>query len=234
MEQTEKVIQVTHILEREYKSPRHFNKRNPLNELLFIVLSLRTDERIYNKVYKAFKQKYPKWSQVYVDTVANIARSIYCGGLAMQKAERIKGVLSKIMQDFGGLSLKYIKSYDDEEMERYLVSLPGVGLKTARCIMMYSFEREVLPVDTHTYRISQRLGLVNISIPEHKVHKLMDRIIPRDLRYSYHVNCVAHGRAICKSISPNCDLCIINDFCDYHCESRREELIPVLPHRNIE
>lgn len=231
MELAEKVAQITRLLEREYKSPRHYNKRNPLNELLFILLSLRTDERVYNKVYRAFKHQYPKWFQVYEDTITNIAENIHSGGLALQKAERIKGALNKIMQDFGSLSLKYIKSYDDEEMEKYLISLPGVGLKTARCIMMYSFERDVLPVDTHTYRISQRLGFINGGVAEQRVHKLMDGIIPRELRYSYHVNCVAHGRAVCKSISPNCNLCVINSYCDYHCESRRDKLVPILPHR---
>jgi len=163
-----------------------------------------------------------------VDAVLNIAQSIHSGGLAVQKAERIKGALNKIMQDFGSLSLKYIKSYDDKKMEKYLVSLPGVGLKTARCIMMYSFERDVLPVDTHTYRISQRLGLVNRGISENKVHKLMDEIIPRELRYSYHVNCVSHGRAACRAISPNCSTCIVNSYCDYHCESGGDELEPIL------
>lgn len=222
MELTEKIAQITRLLEREYKSPRHYNKWNPLNELLFIVLSLRTDECVYNKVYRAFKHQYPKWFQVYEDTITNIAENIHSGGLALQKAERIKGALNKIMQDFGSLSLKYIKSYDDEEMERYLISLPGVGLKTARCIMMYSFRRMVLPVDTHTYRISHRLGLVGGGLTEYRVHKLLDQVIPPELRYSFHVNCVAHGRVLCKSICPNCNSCIINSCCDYYLQNKKD------------
>ena len=219
MEQNGKVRRVSDLLEREYKSPRHYNKRNPLNEFLFIILSLRTDERVYNKVYRAFKQRYPRWSQVYSDTTANIASNIYSGGLSLQKAQRIKSALRKLMQDFGDLSLKYIKSYHDEQMEKYLFTLPGVGLKTARCIMMYSFGREVLPVDTHTYRVSQRLGFVDGGLTEDKVHRVMDRIIPPSLRYSYHVNCVAHGRAVCKFNNPNCQLCIISSLCDYYAQN---------------
>ena len=231
MEQNGKVRGVTDLLEREYRSPRHYNKRNPLNEFLFIILSLRTDERVYNKVYRSFKHRYPRWSQVYSETTADIASNIYSGGLSLQKAERIESTLGKLMLDFGDLSLKYIRPYGNEQMEKYLLTLPGVGLKTARCIMMYSFGREVLPVDTHTYRVSQRLGFVEGELTEDKAHRGLDKIIPPSLRYSYHVNCVAHGRAVCKFNNPNCQLCIINSFCDYHVQNKKDNTLSILRKR---
>lgn len=225
MEQAEKVRRVVKLLEAEYNSPRHYNKRNPLNEFLFILLSLRTDERVYNNAYRKFKRKYRRWSDVYADTVENIAATIYRCGLARQKAERLKKALEKIMRDFGDLSLKYLKSYDNEQMEKYLLSLPGVGLKMARCIMMFSFAREVLPVDAHTYRISQRIGFLDGGLTESRVHKIMDGIMPKKFRYSYHVNCVAHGRLVCKAAKPNCGSCVVNELCVFKRQSLGRNMI---------
>jgi endonuclease III len=211
-----KVIRVVRLLEKEYHSPRHFNKKNPLNEYLFILLSLRTDERMYNKIYKEFKHKYPRWSYVYKDNVDNISTVLYSCGLAKQKARRLKKALKKIMHDFGFLSLKKIKKYSDDQMEQYLLSLPGIGLKSAKCMMLYSFDCKVLPIDTHTFRISNRLGFIKRRYAEAKNHKVLDKIIPPDLRYTYHVNCVAHGRTICKSVNPKCGFCIIEAYCTYN------------------
>jgi endonuclease III len=216
MNTNQKVLIINELLEDRYKSPRHHNKLNPLNELLFVMLSTRTSEALYNKTYKDFKMKYPCWIDVYKDSADNIASIIYPCGLSNQKAIRLKKILDKIMDDFGSLSLKYVKHYSGEELESYLSNLPGVGLKIARCIMMYSFGRDVLPVDTHTRRISQRLGFINVNKYEKMIHKILDETIPQHLRYSYHVNCVSHGRLVCKAINPNCTQCIIRKYCEYH------------------
>jgi len=212
---SEKVFAVTKLLEGEYKSPRHNNKYNPLDELLFILLSLRTDVKIYEVVYKEFKRAYTKWLDVLKGDVESIAKIINRAGLAHQKASRLKSALSKIFEDFGEPSLRKISSYNDEEMFRYLLTLPGVGIKTAKCIMLYSFGRKVLPVDTHTYRISHRLGLIKNNPSDMKAHVLLEEIVPPDLRYSYHVNCVAHGRRVCTADRARCSICILYKFCEY-------------------
>jgi endonuclease III len=215
MDLTAKVVKIAELLEGQHKSPKHFNKHNALNELLFIILSLRTDERIYLPLYKAFKNNYPRWSDVYRASEKEIANTIQKGGLGKQKARWIKRFLDEIKTRNGKLCLDYIKDLDDEAMEKYLTSLPGVGIKTAKCIMMYSFNRPVLPVDTHTYRISQRVGLIGKLRSEIKIHGILHNIVPIQIRYSYHVNCVAHGRSICKAIKPNCRNCVISSLCDY-------------------
>jgi endonuclease III len=218
MDLTRKALKITELLEEQHKSPRHHNKRNALNELLFIILSLRTDERIYLPLYKDFKNNYPKWSDVYQASQEEIANTIYKGGLAKQKARWIKEILYEIKK-YGEFSFNYINSFDDSSMEEYLTSLPGVGIKTARCVMMFSFNRLVLPVDTHTYRISRRVGLIGNLTSENKIHHILHDIVPAKIRYRYHVNCVAHGRSICKAIKPNCENCVINELCGYYSQT---------------
>jgi endonuclease III len=216
MSQYEKAVRVCDLLEQEYHSPRLYNKSDPMDELLFIILSLRTDERVYLRVYETFKDRYPHWADVYPDCEDNIAEALRGCGLEKQKAKHLKQTINKIMDDFGVIDLRGIEQLDDHEMERYLKSLPGVGLKTAKCIMMYSFGRKVLPIDTHTWRISERLGFINKNMTETMAYKTMDGLIEPDLRYGYHVNCVSHGRSICKAINPNCKMCQIKDYCKYY------------------
>ena len=177
------------------------------------MLSTRTSEKIYLKTYKNFKDKYPQWMHVFNTPISMLSNDLYPCGLSNQKATRLKGILEKIIADFGSLNLENLKSYNDDELENYLISLPGVGLKMARCIMLYSFDRASLPVDTHTRRISKRLGLIQGDENEKTVHTKLDQIIPSNLRFSYHVNCLCHGREVCKSRSPLCHVCNITKYC---------------------
>jgi endonuclease III len=202
-------------LEIEYHSPQHHNKSNPINELFFILLSLRTDEVVYLDVYRKFKQKYPLWSDVFIADIDEISSVIHSAGLARQKALRLKALLERINSDFSEFSLRKIKSYNDFELENYLLSLPGVGKKSARCVMMFSFNRKVLPVDTHTYRVSARLGLIEAGISFDLAHKQLDEMIGENDRYSFHVNCVSHGRSKCSDKKPRCEICTLRKYCRF-------------------
>ena len=95
------------------------------------------------------------------------------------------------------------------------MTLSGLGLKAARCIMLYSFRRDTLPVDTHTQRISERLGLIN-RVNSAQSHESLDKIIPADSRYVYHVGCVVHGRKICLHKKQDCKNCILSKYCKYY------------------
>lgn len=120
------------------------------------------------------------------------------------------------MLDFDKLLLSGLKVLSDNDMEAYLCSLPGIGKKSARCIMMYSFDREVFPLDSHCFRIVKRLGWIG----KDKTHtdKIGDDIqdlIPKSIRYSLHVNMVAHGRTICHPVYPRCIKCPILKLCPF-------------------
>ena len=203
------------LLHRQYGSPRHGDKDDPLDELMFILLSQMTTHHSFSRVFERLKQRAPNWSEVLVMPVRRLRAIIKDAGLSHQKAPRIKAVLARVHKDFGTLKLDGLRTMSDAAATAYLTSLPGVGLKTAKCILMYSLGRAVLPVDTHVWRLARRLGVVEETIPYPRVHAVLEEIVAPADRYSFHVNAVAHGRAVCLARFPRCDRCCLRRGCTY-------------------
>jgi len=210
-----RVRRINSKLESVYHSPRLGNKKDPLDELFYILLSLQTTYWSFEKVYKEFKKQYPDWDNVRKLRKETIARAIRDAGLSNQKATRLKAILNMLHKDFGKCTLGPLRKMDDMEAERYLTSLPGVGTKTAKCVLMYSLGRAVFPVDSHVYRMFNRLGLSDPSISFNKAQSYFETLVPEDIRYSLHVNMVAHGRAICTDRNPKNDECVIRRHCKF-------------------
>jgi len=152
---------------------------------------------------------------VYKARVNKIAQVLKNAGLSNQKAKNLKLVLRKIKDDWDTLSLSKLKDFNDKELENYLLTLPGIGLKSARCIMMYSFGRKAFPVDSHCFRIIKRLGwIISKSKYTEKVQDSVQKMIPKELRYRLHVNLIQHGRKVCLPYIPHCKECCINVNCN--------------------
>jgi len=204
-------------LKKKYKDYNHCNKSNPLNELVYILLSVQTSERSYQKSYLAFKRYFPKHIDILNADENDIQDVIRHSGLSGQRAAAIKQSLSIINSRFNKPSLAPLNKLNDKEVEEFLVSLPRVGTKVARCIMMYSLDRKVFPVDTHVWRISRRIGWVRRTRKDFECRKKdMDRLqnkIPPNLMHSLHVNMVSLGKEICTARSPQCYLCPIENYC---------------------
>jgi endonuclease III len=209
------------LLSKSYGDPNHFNKKDPLAELLFVLLSAATPEHLYRKTYAALRHRYPTWAALAAADQDEIAAVISFGGLSQKKAAQIKVILNELRGTKPRFSLAHLRNLSTSDAEAYLRSLPGVGIKTARCVLMYSLGRPVLPVDTHVWRVSVRLGIVRgdpLSQPSSKEQTLLQAAIPDQLRYSLHVNMVAHGRAICRAPRPGaakplCPQCSIRKLC---------------------
>lgn len=200
-----------------YSDHAHGNKVNPLRELIFIICSVQTNEALYRSTYTKLMSAFPRFGQLADATEEEIAATIAHGGLSRQKARTIKAILARLESDFGSPTLLPLREMGDAECEEYLESLPGIGRKTARCVMMYSLRREVFPVDSNCWRICRRLGWVRPTRPDRSCSPDdMNRVqagVPPNLRLSLHVNFVSHGRAICLSSVPLCDTCCIRQFC---------------------
>lgn len=211
------VDRVALALSDAYGDPAHGNKMNPLRELLFIVCSLQTNETLYHATYASLMSRFPTFRQLADASENEIAVAIVRGGLARQKARTIRAILSRLESDFGAPTLSPLHAMCDAECEAYLESLPGVGRKTARCVMMYSLRRHAFPVDSNCWRICRRLGWVRPTRPDKSCSpRDMDRVqagVPPNLRLSLHVNLVAHGRECCLPAKPRCDGCCIQQFC---------------------
>jgi len=208
---------VHRLLRANYRDFDHHNKKNPLDNLLFILCSVKTTESNYSQTYSLLKQKYPKFVDLLAATQSEIASVIKRGGLSKQKAKCIKGIILRLDRRFGHPTLSPLRHLSDEECESFLVSLPGVGKKVARCVMMIPLGRHVFPVDTHCWRISKRLGWINQTRNDgYCSPSEMDRLqglIPPHLRRSMHLNMVSLGREYCTPSFPKCNECPISRMC---------------------
>lgn len=211
------VWNVAAALKSRYRDFNHHNLKNPLDELLFIICSTKTGEASYRNTYRALKQAFPTHLQVAEAPAKYIARPMVSGGLSNQKAKAIREIYDVLAKEFGEPTLAPLRKMDDAEVEAFLLSLPGVGKKVARCVMMYSLGRQVFPVDTHCWRIARRLGWVRPTQKDkHCAPRDMDRLqskIPPEFRHSLHVNMISLGRKICTPAAPRCDECPIMAWC---------------------
>ena len=217
----QKARRVTGRLEELYGSPRHGNHKNPLDELVFILLSQMTTGPSYGRVFSRLKSAVSSWDDVLTMPMRELKSVIKDAGLSHQKGPRLKQIFRAIIREFGELSLKDLRKMSDEEAEGFLCSLPGVGVKSAKCVLMYSLGREVLPVDTHVRRVAVCLGLLDDETPHARVHDEIEMVVaPRD-RYGFHVNALAHGRAVCLARHPRCGECELRRACRAFSEKNR-------------
>jgi endonuclease-3 len=205
----------TTILREHYGSPRHDNKDDPLDEVVFIVLSQMTTHHSFGRVFKRLKEVAPSWDEVLRMPLEDLVAVIADAGLSNQKAPRIREILRRTLADFGSVTLEPLRAMSDQEAERYLCSLPGVGTKTAKCVMMYALGRPVLPVDTHVWRLARRLDLVGDDVPYGRVHAALEDVVAGPDRYAFHVNAIAHGRVRCLPRRPRCDRCPLLQLCSH-------------------
>ncbi len=209
--------EIARSLTRQYNNFAHHNKRNPLDELFFILCSVKRSEKVYLEAFKSLKQNFPRYELLATTSVNKISKVVSWGGLQNQKAGAAKEIIKCLIKNFGRPTLAPLKKMSDEECERFLTSLPWVGRKVARCVMLYSLDRQVFPVDSHCWRIASRLGwngnACNSSRFSDRAMDYLQEIIPPALRFSLHVNMVSHGRKICTALSAKCSDCVIVSFC---------------------
>lgn len=199
-------------LEQAYGSPRHGNLDDPLDELIYIKLSQQTNAPKFRAMYEALRRRYPGCHELEAASEDELEALLRPGGLGRQRARNLRAMAARIVADRGRLDLTWLRDVPAEDAIAYLASLPGVGIKTAYCVAMYALGHDVLPVDVHVQRISERLGLLPPGLSDVKKHRHMMEIVPPGQRYAYHVNCVSHGRAVCRMV-PKCEACLIRPFC---------------------
>jgi endonuclease III len=186
--------------------------------LIFIILSAKTAEASYLRTYDALKNAFDDWFHILDTPRGSVAHIISSGGLSDKKEAQIRALLDDIKERTGAEGLNLLSKMSTNEAEEFLTSLPGVGLKTARCVLMYSLGREVFPVDTHVRRVLSRLGIIRFERLSDKVQNSIQKRVPSEIRYKLHVNLVAHGRAICRARNPLCNSCVLSDICKYYAD----------------
>ena len=195
----------------------------PLSELVGTVLSQHTSDINTARAYSSLRSWLPTWEEVRSAPTARVEEAIRCGGLARTKARRIQDILDAVLQRQGVLSLGGLKSMGHEPARTFLLRLPGVGPKTAACVLLFSLGLPALPVDTHVHRVALRLGLIPDGTTAGAAHPRLEAQLggDRDRVYAFHMNAIAHGRAICRARVPSCPRCPLQECCDYFIRSGR-------------
>ena len=184
-----------------------------LTELVLTILSQHTNDANSGRAFAAMQQRYPTWDEVLAAEPAQLADSIRSGGLANQKAPRIQEVLARIRAWSGGWDLGFLQDLSLDEAKAWLRALPGVGPKTAACVLMFALGRPALPVDTHVYRVARRLGLIRAKVTADQAHSALEVQVPPEETYAFHIALIKHGRYTCTARNPNCGACPLNDVC---------------------
>jgi endonuclease III len=176
-------------------------------------LSQATSDTNSGRAFAGLKERFPSWDAVLDAPTIAVADAIRPGGIADVKARRIQDILSEIESREGAPLLDRLNELSDEDAEAYLRSLPGVGPKTAACVLLFSLGRPAFPIDTHVHRVAGRLGLVRPDATAEAAHRELGPAVPPDIRYSFHVGLIRHGREICKPRLPRCSSCALFDLC---------------------
>jgi endonuclease-3 len=207
------IEEVIRLLEQEYGPRKWQPDRDPIDVLIGTILSQNTSDANSGRAFASLKANFDSWEAVASAAAEHIARVIKSGGLFQIKATRIKQVLEQIRKEQGRISLDSLKSKTMAESEDYLMRLPGVGRKTASCVLLFSLGKPSLPVDTHIFRVAKRLGLIDPKVSIEKTHSLLQEQIAPSKVYQFHVHMIEHGRKICHAWQPRCNRCILRGIC---------------------
>ncbi len=207
-----KINEFVRKLEGQYGIPKRRGS-NPLECLVLTILSQNTNDLNRDKAYLSMKKRFPSWENVLDAREGELADSIRVGGLAKVKSKRIKEILKSIKKDHGKLDLSFLREKSTEEVEKILSSYNGVGLKTAKIVLLFALGRDVFPVDTHIHRLSKRMGFVPPGATREKTHEIMGELVPKKKMHSFHINLIKHGREVCTARKPGCSVCILRAIC---------------------
>lgn len=188
-------------------------RSDPLEELILTVLSQHTSDLNADRSYASLRATFPTWEDVVRAPSGRVADAIRSGGLAETKAPRIQAILRDIHERRGRYDLAYLRRLDDDEARRELMSLPGVGPKTAAVVLSFSLDRDAMPIDTHVHRVTRRLGWLPPKASAEKADRLLHELVPEGMRTELHVALIRLGREICKAPTPLCHTCPLKDIC---------------------
>lgn len=200
-------------LRDEFGDPERANDEDPVSGLISTILSQNTTDANTDRAFRELRAAFPSWEEVVAANTVDVANAIRVGGLADQKAPRIQAVLRAIHESQGRYNLDFLANTHVDEARDWLTALPGVGPKTAACVLLFNLDKNVLPVDTHVHRISRRLGWIPEKLTAEQAQPAIERIVAPADRYAAHMLLIWHGRKTCKARAPRCPSCVLADIC---------------------
>jgi len=202
-------------LEKLYGRTRRIARFDPMEELVSCILSQHTTDATSFPTFTRLRETFSDWQAVVDAGPERVAEVIRKAGLANQKSKNIIAALKAIKERFGRYSLDALRNMELLEARALLMSLPGVGPKTASIVLCFSFGKGAIPVDTHVFRVGWRLGMFEKKIGESKAHDVLLRLVPEDLAFRFHVAMIQHGRKMCRAPKPSCSECPLQAVCSF-------------------
>jgi endonuclease III len=216
------VLRVRDRLREVYGIPLMRPHGHPIAELVLTVLSQSTNDRNRDVAFLRLRTRFASWTAVRDAPLAEVEQAIRPGGISKVKSVRIQAILRAISDDPRWpisdrspheLSLDWLPRVPLDQARDYLVALPGVGRKTAACVLLFAYGLRDVPVDTHVSRVGARLHLLEGGAPFERLHDQMLALTPPEQELELHVNLLRHGRRTCHARSPQCHDCALARMC---------------------
>lgn len=201
-------------LEKRFGPLERPRVEDPLDELVLTVLSQHTSDVNAARAFDGLRRAFPGgWRQVVDAPAGAVADAIRSGGLANSKAPRLQGILREVREREGAFDMSRLRALSDDDARAYLMTLPGIGPKTAAVVLSFALGRDAMPVDTHVHRVTRRLGWIPPSVSAERADRILHDLVPEGLRTPLHVGLIRLGREICKAPTPRCRRCPLRDLC---------------------
>ena len=210
---TRRIHAIARRLRKAYGAPPAPRRLPPLDELVLTVLSQHTSDTNRDRAYADLRARLPTWDDVADAPLPAIARAIRRGGLGPTKSVRIRAILRALRERGIALNERALTGMRSRPLWDLLVGLPGVGPKTAACVLLFSLDRPFFPVDTHVYRVARRLGLVDPRADAVSAQETLQASLRPGEMYSFHMHLIRHGREVCVAQRPFCSQCVLRDLC---------------------
>ncbi|WP_290664973.1 endonuclease III [Ignavibacterium sp.] len=194
--------------ERQKKLP------DPLDIIIGTILSQNTNDKNSYKAFLNLKSSIKSWEDIILMKLSRLENITKVAGLGKQKSKAIKNFLTELKKKNGKLSLSYLRQKNDDEVLEDLSSHKGIGVKTASCVLLFAFDRNICPVDTHVHRILNRIGLVQTSLPEKTFNEIRTHL-PEGIAHPFHTNLLRLGRKYCTPTNPRCYDCPLEQICKF-------------------
>ncbi|MBK0404842.1 endonuclease III [Adhaeribacter sp. BT258] len=219
----QKILETHEILNEFYGRLELKPRREPLRELISTMLSHRTNHANEEKAYFNMLETFGDWEGVLEAKFEDLADALKPAQFPGQKAANIQKVLQIIKaypENKGKISIAFLEKMETNAALEWLTSLPGVGLKTATLLLLFNYHKPVMPVDTHVFRVSQRIGILTATNTPEKAHAILLEMLPKDPveLYNYHMHLLWHGQKICVWRKPKCEKCPLKTICNYYQE----------------
>lgn len=199
-----------------YGIPKREGGLDPLDCLIETILSQSTTNVNSHRAFASLKEKFSTWDKARIARLSTIESAIRSGGLAKQKSLVIKNILNEIYARCGNYDLSFLRTAPLDEARAFLASLKGVGPKTVACVLLFACNRPVFPIDTHIFRIARRLKWIPEKSSDTDAHHLMESLLPKARYFEAHINLIRHGRKVCRPQNPDCEHCVLVDYCYYY------------------